>query len=131
MTTLYETDKLILQCEDETTSLKDKVTGKILFEDCHYGNSQCGLIDECNNWAIIAGEHLSIWTPRKTHKMIQKGLAWVHDIRIKKTDTVEILVDPWSKYSSIWELNLINFEIHKIRDFNDYRNCEYTEKVIW
>lgn len=64
---------MILGYEDEIASLKDKATGKVLFEDFFYGNPKCGLIDELNNWAIIAGEHISIWTAQKTHKIKQEG----------------------------------------------------------
>ena len=53
MTILYETTKLILESKDEIACLKEKATGMVLFEDCFYGNPECGLIDEFNNWALV------------------------------------------------------------------------------
>jgi len=131
MTILYETTKLILESKDEIACLKEKATGMVLFEDCFYGNPECGLIDEFNNWALVAGEHLTVWTPQKIHKFQKRGLAWIHAARMKNSEIIELLIDPWSEFASIWELNIINFKIHKKRDFNEYKSREYTENVIW
>ena len=131
MPLLYETDKLILENSYETTWLKEKTTGKVLFEDEFYGDPQCGLIDQENRWAIAAGDHLTIWTPKKTKRIEDGNLKCAHSIRLKNPDTVEILTDPWSINSSVWEMNIRTFEVQKIRDFNDYRGKEYTEDVIW
>ena len=58
-----ETDQLFLEYEYESVRLRIKSTGDILMLDSFYGDPYCGLIDPGNQWAIVAGEHLAIWTP--------------------------------------------------------------------
>ncbi|MGD1837576.1 MAG: hypothetical protein ACPKPY_05910 [Nitrososphaeraceae archaeon] len=43
----------------------EKTSGKELLYDKFYGDPKCGLISKNNNWAIIAGEHLTIWRAEK------------------------------------------------------------------
>ena len=111
MRVLYETDQLILEHEYEYTRLRKKSQGDILLEDDFIGDPGCGLIAIDNKWAIVAGEHLTIWTPNKSKKIRHERLKWVHDLRLKDSETVEILIDPWSDESSIWEINIHTFEI--------------------
>jgi hypothetical protein len=131
MNKLYETDKLILENECEATFLIEKSSCKILFEDNFYGDPQCGLIDSKNNWAVVAGEHLTIWTPEKTKVIDDEKLKWIHLLRFKNEEIVEILIDPWSDNSSIWEINIKTFEYRRIRDFDNYKNKEYSEIIDW
>ena len=129
--TLYETDQLILEYLYEDARLREKSSNDILLEDMFYGDPDCGLIDIDNKWAIVAGEHLTIWTPKKSKEITHDRLEWVCDLRVKDFETVEILIDPWADESSVWEINIHTFEIKRIRDFNDYREKEYTDNVIW
>lgn len=128
---LYETDKLRLEHEYEATYLIEKKHGTILLEDDFYGDPDCGLIDQNNQWAMMAGEHLTIWTPNKAWRIEHEDLRWIADLRVKDNETVEILIDPWSEKSSIWEINTTSFVFKKIRDFDDYRDQEYTDDVVW
>ena len=131
MKILFETDKLRIENEFEATFLIDKSTGEILLEDDFYGDPQCGLIDKDNNWAIVAGEHLTIWTPEKWKRIEDEELKSIHDIRLKQENIVEILTDPWSKKSAIWELHIDSLKYRKISDFDKYKSQEYTDNVVW
>jgi hypothetical protein len=131
MQILYETEKLKLESEYEYVALVDKLSGKILLKDEFYGDPKCGLIDKNNEWAIVAGEHLTIWTTLKSSIIESKDLQWIHSLRVKNQETVEVLTDPWSDISAIWELNLRTFEVKKVRDFDIYRGKEYSEEVTW
>lgn len=131
MNILFETETLRLTHEYESVFLIEKTTGKILFEDNFYGDPNCGLVDKEGKWAIIAGEHLTIWTPKRISRLDNSEIHWIHSVRIKNSEIVEILTDPWKKNSAIWEIHPINFETKKIRDFNDYKNLEYSESVNW
>ena len=131
MKTLYETNQLILESEFEHVHLKDKSTQRILFEDDFYGEAQCGVIDPNTQWAIVGGEYLSIWTPKTIKRIEDDRLKWIIDARIKDDATIELLTDPWSEESAIWELNVNTFEFKKIREFHDYKEKVYTENVIW
>ena len=113
MKILFETERLKLENEFEATFLIDKTTGETLMEDDFYGYPNCGLIDNDNKWAIVAGEHLTIWTPKKWKRIDDEDLKWIQAIRIKSSDTVEILTDPWDRNSAIWEINLKTFEFTK------------------
>ncbi|WP_420400970.1 hypothetical protein [Flagellimonas sp.] len=128
---LYETDRLKLEIEFETIFLKDKLTGEILMEDDFYGDPSCGLIDKNNEWAIVAGEHLTIWTPKKWKRIDDENLKWIHSIRTKNLKMVEVLTDPWSGNSAIWEINVQTFAFKKIRDYNDNRGQEYSDNMTW
>jgi hypothetical protein len=131
MKTLFETNELILEHEYELVHLKEKATGKVLLEDDFYGDPECGLIDKENRWAIVTGEHLTIWTPEDFRIIKNEDIKWVHSLRAKNSDLVEILVDPWSDISSIWEIDVSTFEVRKVRDFDDYKDKDYTENIIW
>lgn len=75
MNTLYETDQLILEYDYETAWLKLKSTGVVLFEDYFYGEPTCGLIDTECNWAIIAGDHIMVWTPTESKRIKPDGVG--------------------------------------------------------
>jgi len=68
MKILHQTNRLKLANEYEATYLIDKLTGRTLLEDYFYGDLACGLIDKDSKWAIVAGNHLTIWTPEKWKK---------------------------------------------------------------
>ncbi len=91
MSILYETEKLILEHEYELACLTEKSTGKVLFQDHFYGDPECGLIDENNTWAIIAGEHLAIWTPNESKIFNDEGIKRIHSIRMKDPSTIILL----------------------------------------
>lgn len=131
MNIIHETEKLKLEFEQELAVLTEKSSGKILLEDKFYGNPNCGIIDSESKWAIVAGIHLTFWKSNASKKYKSESFKWIHSLRIKDEKIVEILTDPWSKNSSIWELNTENAELNKIKDFRDYRNKEYTEFVKW
>lgn len=128
---LYETEKLKFENEYENTCLVDKLTGTILLKDDFYGDPTCALIDKNNKWAIVAGEHLTQWKPDKTDRIDNENLKWIHGLRIKNENTVEILVDPWSNFAAIWEINIETFQIKKIKNFNRYKDQPFTENVEW
>ncbi|MTI23044.1 hypothetical protein E1176_18585 [Fulvivirga sp. RKSG066] len=131
MNVLYETEQLKIEHEYESTYLTDKNSGDILLDDDFYGDPKCGLIDPQNKWAIIGGEHLVLWTPLTTKVIEDEDLRWIHELRLKNENTVEILIDPWSSKSSIWEVNTSTFEYAKLRDFTNYQGKEYTEEIYW
>lgn len=129
--TLSETSQLKLQYEFEVVTLIDKFSGLVLMEDEFYGDPECGLIDENNQWAIVGGNHLNLWTPQNFIRIIDKELQWIYDLRIKNSDIVEVLTDPWNEKSAIWELNVRTGAYKKVKPFKDYFNKPYTEQIDW
>jgi hypothetical protein len=110
MNVLFETDKLRIEHEFENAYLIEKNSGKELMFDDFYGDPKCGLISMNNDWAIIAGEHLTIWRENKRKKqqvvrIENEELKWIHDIREKTESIIEIL-----KRCAAFFLQLKNFE---------------------
>ena len=131
MQILCETDELILEHSYELVQLRSKPLDVILFKDEFYGDSSCGLIGQRGEWAFVGGFKVSIWAHNKLVDIHDKEILPVHSARQKQKYTVEILVDPWSEFPSVWELNILTMKKEKIRDFNEYRNKPYSEIVNW
>lgn len=136
MNVLFETNKLIIIHEDENAYLIEKSSGKELLFDDFYGDPTCGLISKNNGWAIIAGEHLTIWrADNRKNKQVERieneELKCIHDVRLKSENIVEILTDPWSEKSAIWELDIETLEFIIIREFREYLDLERTDTVKW
>ena len=128
---LDETDRYVVGHSFEDAYLIDKLTKRELLHDDFYGDPKCGLIDRNSQWAIIAGEHITIWKNSKVTRIEKEEVRWVHAIRAIGENIVEMLIDPWSVKSSIWILDLNSFALMKIRDFEDYRESESTDDVVW
>ncbi|MEZ5048679.1 MAG: hypothetical protein R2766_03405 [Saprospiraceae bacterium] len=136
MIVLFETDRLRIEHEFEYAYLIEKSSGKELLFDEFYGDPKCGLISKNNDWAIIAGEHLTIWraNKRKNNQIVRiehDELKWIHDIKLKSEYIIEILIDPWSENSSIWQMEIDSLKFLKHREFKDYLKTEYIENINW
>jgi hypothetical protein len=131
MRILDETDKYFIGHIFEDAYLIEKRNGEEIVHDDFYGDPSCGLISRSNDWAIIAGEHLTIWTKGKTRKIENEDLRWIYDLRTSDDKTVEILTDPWSDKSAIWTLDMVTLQFKKISDFDDYKEKERTDEIVW
>jgi hypothetical protein len=131
MQILDETDKYVLGHIFEDAYLIKKENGEKIVHDDFYGDPSCGIISSNNDWAIIAGEHLTVWRKGNVTIIENEELRWVHAIRTKDDRLVEILVDPWSDKSAIWILDVLTLDINKVRDFDDYKEKERGNEVIW
>jgi hypothetical protein len=129
---LDETDRYFIGHEYENAYLIDKRNGEEIVYDDFYGDPRLGIISRNNDWGIIAGEHITIWSNGKTTRIDREELRWVHAIRMKDDRTVEILIDPFSEMSAIWTLEPLTLEFKKVRDFDDYKDMDYRgEEVVW
>ncbi|NOS94518.1 MAG: hypothetical protein HOP30_21615 [Cyclobacteriaceae bacterium] len=131
MAILDETDKYFIGHIYEDAYLIDKRIGEELVHDDFYGDPTCGVISKNNEWAIIAGEHLTIWRNGKTVRMNNEDLRWIHAIRTLDQQTVEMLINPWAPNAAIWILEVATLQFKKLRDFQDYQEKEYTEEIVW
>src|SRR5688572_19207434 len=118
---LDETDRYFIGHIFDDAYLIDKRNGEEIFHDDFYGDPSCGLISKSNDWAIIAGEHITIWRKGKITKIEQEEIRWVHSIRTNDDQIIEILIDPWADHSAIWTLDIKTHELKKVKDFNDYK----------
>lgn len=126
---LHESKNLLLQSEFEETFLTDKNNGNEVFRFSVYGDATCGLIAASEDWAIICGNTLWIWTKDELTEI--KELCWIYDIRQISEYEVEILTDPWRQDSAIWKYDITKANFFKVLDFTDYLETAYTESVIW
>jgi hypothetical protein len=131
MRILAENDKYFIGNIFEDAYLIDKRNGEEIVHDDFYGDPKCGLIGKNNDWAIIAGEHLTIWRNGKITKIDNEDLRWICEIRTKDDKIVEILVDPWSDKSAIWALEIATLRVSKVKDFGYYKDEEHTDQIIW
>lgn len=131
MRILDETDKYFIGHIFEDAYLIEKRTGEEIVHDDFYGDPSCGLISKKNDWAIIAGEHLTIWKKGGVTKIENGDLRWIHALRTSDDNTVEILIDPWTEKSAIWTLDIMTLQFKKIKDFEDYSEKDRTDEVVW
>ena len=127
---LDEIDSYVLFSEHEDVFLFDKDLNKEIWRTSIYGNATCGVLG-LNKWAVIGGEHLIIWKNNKFQKIKDPELMWAHEMRQVENDIIEILIDPWSERSAIWSLNVKTLVKEKIKDFEEYKNKPYQEKIEW
>jgi len=128
---LDQTDRLLLGHVFEDTYLIDKRNGEELLHDDFYGDPACGLISPNNDWAVVAGEHLTIWRVNRSEIITREELKWITAVRQTATSCVEVLVDPWGPNAAIWLLDVPPGKIQKVRDFKDYQNREHTDIIEW
>ena len=91
----------------------------------------CALISDNNQWCLVGGDRLLLWTPNETFEIDDDNIKPIEAFRQIDSNMVHILTDPWSDYSAIWEFNIQTKQSRKLRDFNDYKDKEYTEDVKW
>ncbi|TCI84713.1 hypothetical protein [Tenacibaculum sp. M341] len=127
---LFKTDVLQIVYEQEEAYLIDQF-GNQLINDDFYGTPNCGFISSNNDWAIIGGDHITVWKKEVDHKLRNNNINWIYDIRLKDENLVEFVTDPWSDISAIWELNITTMKYTKIRAFNKYQHKKYTDFVEW
>lgn len=131
MRILDETDKYMIGHIFEEAYLIEKSNGKEIVLGEFYGDPTAALISKKNEWAIVAGEHLAIWANERITKIEDDNLRWIYALRTNDDNTVEILIDPWSDKSSVWTLDMATLELRKVKDFNNYKDKEHTNKVVW
>ena len=128
---LSETEELVLGHVFEDAYLTTKKSGETISLGDFYGHPDCGLISRTNDWCIVCGPILVVWTKNNISRIECADLNRVFDIRQSGSYTVQLLIDPWAANSAIWECNITTKEKCKIRDFPDYKDKEYTDNVKW
>lgn len=128
---LNETNKYVLGHIFEEAYLIDKETNERYELGSMYGDPSCGLIDRDNKWCVISGSTLIIWISEETTELKVDELYWACKLRQINKNSVQILIDPWSDNSAIWELNIMDKSYFKICEFKNYIDKEYTEQIEW
>ena len=129
---LAETSELLLGHTSEDAVLLRKRSGECLLEDDFYGDPSAGLISPTSEWAVVVGEHLTVWHYTAGVTRIEdEHLRWIRALRLVNPTQVELLVDPWGTRAAIWCLRPADCTYTKVRDFPKYRDREYSEEIEW
>jgi len=126
--TLAETENMVVGYIFETAYIIEKQTNKEIEIDDFYGDPACALISSTEDWCLIGGEKLILW---KQKEIIPINLSDIYEMRQIEKNLVEILTDPWSEKSGIWRIDVKTAKADFVREFNDYKNREYCEKINW
>jgi hypothetical protein len=118
-----------------------KKDGLLLPAGDHCGDPALGLIASDESWFISAGEGLQCYSIReglftffrRGHPPIAADSLehcwWVHGARLEALHSVRILIDPWSGFSSVWRLDLNNFDLTKLADGPYLADTPYRDLV--
>lgn len=128
---LHANDKYSVGHVFENIYITNKIENKTINIGSMYGEPSCALISEENSWCIVGGSELLLWKENTVIEIKDDNLYWACRLRQSDHEKVQILVDPWSEGSSIWELNIHTLESEKIRDFDSYKGKTYTENIDW
>ncbi len=96
-----------------------------------------GLVGKNNDWCLVGGEVLVLRTWFDDSVRLINGLNNIHDLKRIDDYKIHILTDPWTKESSIWQLEIdpgkptMPITLLKLRDFENYINKPYSETVKW
>ncbi|MCR5890130.1 hypothetical protein LRS06_20600 [Hymenobacter sp. J193] len=127
---LDETPEFLLGHSFEDAILIRKRNGEHVLEDDFYGDPACGYISRTHKWAVVAGEHVTVWHSKRGKQIIPlTDRKYVHALRYVGESRLQLLVDPFGSHSAIWELNV---ETNDFRKVQDIPTCaEYTEEISW
>ena len=141
MIILDESENFQLGHEWEDVILVDKKSGEKFIVGSHYGDPSCGLIGPDEDWFISAGEGIILYRFKDGIKEFLKsgfvnsdkgdGPAFIHAIRLKSNHEVEILLDPWSEYASVWILTVDTMALSKVKEGPFKINEKYTDQIEW
>ena len=134
-TILDDNFKILAQTEDmivgylfETAYIVEKRTSNEIVLGDFYGEATFALISSKENWCLVGGESLILWIQGDIFPI---EISDIYEMRQIDKNIVEILTDPWSEKSGIWQLDVIKRKIDFIREFRDYKDKKYSEKVDW
>ncbi len=134
---LYENTVMILGHVFERAYIIDKILQKeIAIFDFDY-DPTCGLIGKNNDWCLIGSDVLVLKTWVDNSIRYISELKDIYSLRAIADYTVQILTDPWSEESSIWQMEIdltkltrpVN--LFKLKDFKDYKDKPYSEDIAW
>jgi len=97
----------------------------------------CSIVGQNNDWCLIGGDVLILKNWVDNTLRIVGDLKQIFDLKSIDTYTAQILTDPWSENSEIWQvsidLNKITqpITLTKIRDFKEYFDRPYSENIEW
>ena len=128
---LFQTDRYIAGHEYEYAYLIDNKTNKEVYMGGFYGDPCCAIIDNKGTWCVFGGETINILVFGFKIAIIDKPeLKWVMKLRQTGNFVIELLIDPWSEYGAVWQLDVRTLESKKLRPF-DLSSEPNTADIDW
>ncbi|PXV62665.1 hypothetical protein CLV62_11854 [Dysgonomonas alginatilytica] len=126
---LYKTDLFEIGNVYEDAYLINNETKENIHIGWFYGEPTCAFINADNSWCVVGGDVLILI---KNFKLIDiDGIKDVFAVKSIDESNIQILTDPWSEYSSIWQLNVESLACIKVQNFTKYKGEKYTNDVDW
>jgi len=126
---LAKTEKYTLGHFWNDALIYNNITKETIHTEEFVGDPECGLIIQNEETFIIGGYVLICF--KKGKRVEISSIRDVEDMRIVNKNIVEILIDPWSDNSVIWELNIQSMNFVKKKDFNKYKKRKYSNHIDW
>lgn len=134
---LSENTIMLLGHVFETAYIVNKITNEESPVFQFYGDPTCGLIGKYNDWCLVGGEILILRTGVDNSVRSIGEFKNIHSLKAIDDYKAQILIDPWSEESSIWQIEIDLHKLtrpvnlYKLKDFKDYVDKPYTEEIFW
>lgn len=127
----------------ESVSVIYKANGLSFLAGQHYGDPVSGLITPDEVWFVTAGEGLQCYSHESgLQAFFREGFAplaeqsselcWhVHSVRLESSRLLRVLIDPWSKFASVWQLDLNELSLAKLSDGPLLSDTPYRDDVAY
>ncbi|MCX8531278.1 hypothetical protein [Chryseobacterium luquanense] len=134
---LFENAAMIVGHVYETAYCINKLTKEefCIFEFLE--DPSCSIVGENNDWCLIGGNVLILKTLVDNTLRLVGDFKQIFDLKYIDAYTAQILTDPWSENSEIWQISFdVNkftqpLTLSKIRDFKEYFDKPYSENIKW
>jgi len=97
----------------------------------------CALVGKNDDWCLIGGDVLVLRTWADNTLRVIGELENIYGLKSIDEYTTQILTDPWTEESSIWQLEIDLTKLtrptslFKVKDFKEYLDKEYSEEIVW
>jgi hypothetical protein len=138
---LAESEHFVLVHEYESAAIVERSTREQRDAGDHYGDPTCGLIAPDESWFATGGEGIVVVTTSGLREYLRRGhfpesvnvrapeYFSISSMRAVDSETIRILVSPWSAFASVWILKPVTGELTKLRDGPDLRDQPYRKEV--
>ena len=96
----------------------------------------CALVGKNDDWCLIGGDVLVLRTWADNTLRVIGELENIYGLKSIDEYTTQILTDPWTEESSIWQLEIDLTKLtrptslFKVKDFKEYLDKEYSEEIV-
>ena len=103
---LFENSIMIAGHVFEDAYCYNKLTKEELPIYVFYGNPDCAIVGNNNDWCLFGGNVLVLRTWADNTIRIIDELKEIYAFKAINEYTVHVLIDPWSDKSAIWQLEI-------------------------